>query len=162
MNKHVKKAFLSTSAGALLLGTACGDDDNDARDLLVGEWDMDIQIDSQNSRFGQTYSYIDTYLFQADGTFGFCYEYFEDNVSQYKYCYQIGDWEWQSRNVSAVWTYDIFDADVIVTSLEFDGDSFEGDVEIDYYFDGTIDLTGTVSGTKVGDGADLDWDGTVQ
>ena len=158
MNKHIQKALLGTSAAAIALATSCGDDE--VADKLVGEWDLDIQ--SSNARlFGQepTFEYIYTWNFKSDGTFGECYEYLYNGVSQYKGCYQVGDWNWVKKNQVAEWNFPNsgkrFEGSSLekltVRFTEFDGDSFEATLEADYDNDGEVDASATATGTRVGD-----------
>lgn len=159
MNQHVKKAFLGTSAAALLFSAGCGKDDGE-EDLIIGEWG--VEESNYNDRLlGNTITYNYTMVFGADGSWGECYEYLSDGVSQYKYCYQDGTWQWKTLNQELTLTINNQAGRANGTSgsftvtgevVEIDGDSFVMDLEADFDGDGVADASATWTGTKVGDG----------
>lgn len=158
MNKHIQKALLGTSAAALAFATSCGGDDANP-DLLVGEWSFEDQNGGPARLFGGVYSYAYTFNFASDGYFGYCGEYFIDGVSQDKYCYKNGEWEWVEKNKSAkligasgARRLDGGPYDIIFTFAELDGDSFLAVIGADSDSDGEMDYVYTaIQATRIGD-----------
>lgn len=174
MNKYIQRALLGTSAAALAFSTGCGEDE--APDLLVGEWT--IEYDSEeytppaianlfkgsNLRSETLYESYYTINFKSDGTMGNCGHYLIDGEEVEGGCNQDTDveWSWVKKNKTLELTFSDPEApeSVMFTFAELDGDSFAAIIDVDYDGDGEIDYSSAIRAERYGNEAD--WDTNVE
>lgn len=94
MKKQTLNNYLvpAATASLVMLG-ACGEEEEASinySDQLVGEWNI-VSIDGETYESDES-SYRLFFKFEADGDFGFCYEYESGSIVEQD-CYE-GDWNW--------------------------------------------------------------------
>ena len=170
MNKYIQKALLGTSAAALAFSVGCGEDE--APDLLVGEWTIEYDsyeytppaianlFKGSSLRSETLYEGYYTINFKSDGTLGNCYHSFEDGVEVYGGCYQDieSEWSWVKKNKAMELTFSSVEApeSVMFTFAELDGDSFAAIIDVDYDGDGEIEYSSAIRAERYGNEADWD------
>lgn len=130
--KNGMKGIAPLAIGAMAL-YSCGDDEENLsnNDLLIGEWKI-LSIDGENySEESDSISYSIGFSFEADGDFGYCYEYINnfDASQNENYCDFDGNWEWLNEGQTQLrFSEETGSEDSYILSIEsISGDRMEGD-----------------------------------